>query len=496
MLYVRMLVLMAVSLYTSRVVLQALGVEDYGIYSVVGGVVAMFNILSGSLSAAISRFLAYELGVGNKDRLKRVFATSLNIQIILALLIVVVIEIVGVWFLNNKMEIPPHRLEAATWVLHISMLTFIVNLISIPYNAAIVAHEKMSAFAYVSLIDASLKLGGVYLLTLFAGERLIPYAVMLLLVAFIVRMIYGIYCRRHFEECKFAFYIDKSMFKEMVTFSGWNFIGSSSAVLRDQGVNIVLNLFFGTVVNASRGIAMQVNLAVYSFSSNFIMAMNPQITKSYATGNHSYLLQLLFKGSRYSYYILWLLALPILLETEQLLAIWLHQVPPHLVNFVRLILLYSLVESFSMPLITAMLATGDIKWFQIVVGGTQILNLPLSYLILHLGYPPESTFVVAIALSACCLMARLYMLRGMIELPTRQFIQRVLLNALLVTIVSLPLPLLLYHSLSPSIWRTLIIIASAPSVVLIVLYTLGVEKEERAFINKKGRELYCKFIKR
>lgn len=489
MLYMRILLLMAVSLYTSRVVLQVLGVEDYGIYSVVGGVVAMFTILSGSLSAAITRFLAFELGVGNKVRLKSVFSTSVNIQLLMALLLVVVIEIIGIWFLNNKMDVPPHRLQAATWVLHISMLTFIINLISVPYNAAIVAHEKMSAFAYVSLVDAFLRLGVVFLVPLLAGDKLILYALLLLIVSLIVRMIYGIYCSRRFEECKYSLHIDKSLFKEMLTFSGWNFIGSTSAVLRDQGVNIVLNIFCGPVVNAARGIAMQVNTAVYSFSSNFIMAMNPQITKSYATGNHSYLMQLIFRGSRYGFYILWLFALPILLETNQLLSIWLHEVPPYLVNFVRLVLLYSLIESFSMPLITAMLATGNIKWYQIVVGGVQLLNLPISYLLLHLGYPPESTFIVAIVLSVCCFFARLYMLRGMIQLPVRQFFRKVISNAIVVCALSLLIPLALHLSLLPSIWSTIIVLAASPSCLLLVIYAVGLDKEEHRFVNNKIREI-------
>ena len=316
LLYFRMLLIMAVTLYTSRVVLATLGVEDFGIYNVIGGVVAMFSVISGSLSSAISRFITYELGRGNKERLKVIFSSSVVIQVCLALLICILAELGGVWFLNNKMNIPMERMDAANWVLQCSIVTFMINLISVPYNAAIIAHERMKAFAYVSILEAILKLAVVFVLYLSSFDKLATYAVLLVAVAIIIRLIYGYYCKKHFEECKFHFVYDKSVLKDIGGFAGWNFIGSASGILRDQGGNIVINLFCGPAVNAARGIATQVQNAVYGFASNFMTALNPQITKNYAIGNRDYLMFLLYQGSRFSFYLLLLLSLPILLNTK------------------------------------------------------------------------------------------------------------------------------------------------------------------------------------
>lgn len=281
-----MLFTMMVSLYTSRVVLATLRVEDFGIYNVVGGVVTMFAIISTSLSSAISRFITIELGKGDLRRLKTVFSTAVVIQFLMALVVVILAELIGVWFLNNKMNIPEVRMNAANWVLQFSIFTFGVNLICIPFNALIIAHERMSAFAYVSILEVSLKLLIVYLLVLMSVDKLIVYGALLLVVAIVITFAYFIYCRRHFKECKCFCRIDRFLLKRMLSFSGWNFIGASSAILRDQGVNIAINLFCGPTVNAARGMAVQVNHAINSFAQNFMTALNPQITKSFAVGDH------------------------------------------------------------------------------------------------------------------------------------------------------------------------------------------------------------------
>lgn len=302
LLYFRMLFMMAVSLYTSRVVLNALGVEDFGIYNVVGGVVAMFSMLSGSLSAAITRFITYELGKGNQENLKKIFSSSVTIQIGLAILIIVVAEAIGVWFLNMKMNIPDVRITAANWVFQFSILTFAVNLISVPYNASIIAHERMSAFAYISILEAIGKLAIVFLIVISPMDKLIFYAILMCAVALIVRLAYGVYCKRHFEECTYHFIFDRDLLKHMFGFAGWNFIGATSAVLRDQGGNVVINLFCGPAANAARGIAFQVNNAISGFVTNFMTALNPQITKSYAAGDRKYMMTLIFQGARLSFY--------------------------------------------------------------------------------------------------------------------------------------------------------------------------------------------------
>ena len=440
LLYFRMLFMMVVSLYTSRVILNALGVEDFGIYNVVGGVVAMFSVISGSLSAAISRFITYELGKGDQSKLNKIFSASVTIQLLLSLIIVVLIESVGVWFLNAKMTIPLDRMVAANWVLQFSIVTFVINLISVPYNAAIIAHEKMSAFAYISILEAVGKLAIAFLIMVSPIDRLVFYAILMCVVAIIVRFAYGYYCKRNFAECTYHFHWDKKILMNMFGFAGWNFIGSSASVLRDQGVNVILNLFCGPVVNAARGIAIQVNSAISGFVNNFMVALNPQITKSFATKDFEYMFSLIFQGSRFSFYLLLILSMPVLINTDYILLIWLKTVPEYAVVFVKLTLILAMLESLSYPLVTAMLATGNIKKYQIWAGGLNLMNFPLSYVVLKLGYTPYATMYIAIVISIGCLLLRLKLLSAMIKLPSILFLKRVVLNISLVSIVAFVIP--------------------------------------------------------
>ena len=494
LLYVRMLFIMAVSLYTSRVVLNALGVEDFGIYNVVGGVVAMFSMLSGSLSAAITRFITYELGTGNRENLKKIFSSSVTIQIALALLIVLLSEVIGVWFLNIKMNIPEERMTAANWVFQFSILTFVVNLISIPYNASIIAHERMSVFAYISILEAIGKLAIAFLIVISPMDKLIIYAVMMCGVALVVRCAYGAYCKKHFEECTYHFIFDKDLLKRMFGFAGWNFIGTSSAVLRDQGGNIIINLFFGPVVNAARGIAFQVNGAVLGFVNNFMTALNPQITKSYATGDRNYMMTLISQGARLSFYMLLILSLPVFINVHYLLILWLKTVPVHTDFFVQLILLFALSESLSNPLVTAMFATGNIRNYQLVVGGLQLLNLPLSYLLLKFGSYPEAVFMVAIVISQLCLAARLVMLRKMIGLSICAYLKHVYLNVFKVMLLSAILPILasIYISQIEPLLRFVLLSVIAIVSTCLIIYYVGFNKAERVFLSRKLKKIINK----
>lgn len=428
LLYFRMLLTMVVSLYTSRIVLNALGVEDFGIYNVVGGVVAMFSLLSGSLSTAISRFITYELGKGEQGNLNKIFSSAVTIQITLAAIIILFAELIGVWFLNTQMTIPVSRITASNWVFQISLLTFVINLISIPYNASIIAHEKMSAFAYISILEVVGKLVTAYLITISPIDKLIFYSFLMCIIALVVRFTYGYYCKKHFTECTYSFIWDKQLLKQMFSFAGWNLIGTASAVLRDQGGNILINLFNGPIVNAARGIAFQVNNAIQGFVNNFMIALNPQITKSYAANNHEYMITLIFQGARLSFYMLLILSLPILLNTQYILEIWLKTVPEHSTLFVQLVLILAMSESISYPLITAIQATGKIRNYQLLVGGLQLLNFPISYYLLHLGFFPEIIMIVAIILTQVCLAARVYMLRTIIKLPTKVFLRKFILT--------------------------------------------------------------------
>lgn len=489
-----MLLTMVVSLYTSRVILKTLGVEDYGIYNVVGGVVAMFSVISGSLSAAISRFLTYELGKGDKEALKHIFSSAVTIQFTLGLIILILAEALGTWFLNEKMNIHESRMYAANWVFQLSIITFIVNLVSIPYNAAIIAHERMSAFAYISILEASTKLLIVYMLLISPIDRLIFYAILMAFVALIIRIVYGYYCKHHFEECTYQFIFDKDLLKRMFGFAGWNFIGASSAILRDQGGNIIINLYCGPAVNAARGIAYQVNTAVQGFVTNFMTALNPQITKTFASGDREYMKVLMFQGSRLSFYMLLLLSAPIMLNTHYILVLWLKLVPEHTVGFVRLVLAFAMSESISSPIVTGMLATGKIKRYQMVVGFLQMMNLPISYIFMLNGFAPEIVFVIAIIISQLCLIARLCMAHYALGISLMHFFNQVYLNVIAVTCISIIIPTIIVFILQESFYS--FVLSSLISVIctLLTIYFIGCNKKERMFINGKISTYYHKII--
>ena len=487
MLYVRMLFGMLVSLYTSRVVLQALGVEDYGIYNVIGGVVAMFSMISNSLSSSVSRFLTFELGKGNLEGLKRVFSTSLSIHVALVLVIVLLSETLGLWFLNTHMTIPENRLYAANWVFQASVLTFVINLLSVPFSASIVSHERMSAFAYIGILDIVLRLL-IVLFIAYSGwnfDRLIIYSLLLVGVVCIMQAIYWNYCTRNFEECKFGLSFDVNYWKEMSSFAGWNFIGCTAGLLKDQGVNILLNLFIGPIINAARGIANTVNNVLASFSGNFMTALNPQITKSSAAGDYDYMFSLVERGSRFSYYILLLFALPMLFETEFVLTLWLKHYPAHTVNFVRLILIVTMCDILSNTLINLQVATGQIRNYQLVVGGMLLMNFPLSYFCLKMGLPPESTLIVALIVAVCCLFLRLLFLRKMVGLSMKRYLRKVCGNVLFVTLLAMIIPSFIYTQMSDSIIRFVTICVFTTVCSSIAIYWGGCSMNEREFIKEK-----------
>ena len=483
LLYLRMLLSMIVSLYTSRVVLESLGIEDYGIYNVVGGVVAMFTLLSNSLSSSISRFITFALGKNDLSNLKKVFATSLTIQIILILVIFILLETVGVWFLNNKMVIPDNRIDAAFMVFQFSIITFVISLFTTPFHALIIAHERMSAFAYITILDVFFKLFVAYIINYNPIDRLVFYGLILMVMSLLTCMLYIIYCYRNFIECRTGPIFDKQTMRKMFGFAGWNFIGASSAVLRDQGGNILINLFYGPVVNAARGVAIQVNTAVSGFVTNFMIALNPQITKSYAMGDYEYMMKLVFQGARLSYYILLILSLPILVSTPYILNLWLVEVPDHTINFVRLVLIFTMSESLANTLITAMLATGNIRNYQLVVGGCQMMNLPISYILLRNEFPPETIMIVAIIISIVCEFTRLYMLKGLIHLSVKSFLKDVYFNVIVVSVLAAIVPIVLNHYIHINFFSFLIItIVSVISAVVSILL-IGCNRDERILVK-------------
>lgn len=485
LLYARMILLMLVSLYTSRVILNGLGVADYGIYNVVGGVVTMFSMLSGSLTAAISRFLTFELGTGNKEKLKSIFSASVTIQIALSFIVLVLAETVGLWFMNEKLIISDDRLCAANWCYQFSIITFVINLISVPYNSAIIAHERMSAFAYISILEAVGKLLIALGIVFSPIDSLIFYGLMVAVLAIIIRIIYGWYCKKNFNECKYYFVWDKSLLSQMFAFAGWNFIGSSATILRDQGGNIILNLFFGPTVNAARAIAIKVNSVLTGFVTNFMTALNPQITKSYASGDINNMMNLLTQGARLSFYMLLLLSLPVLLNTNYLLVAWLKLIPEHTVSFVQLTLILAMHECLAYPLTTAMLATGKIKKYQIVAGGLNLMNLPIAYICLYLGMIPESIVIVAIVFSLLVQIVRLGLLKSMIKLNVIEFILKVYGNIIIVTVVATFIPYFVNKEMEEGFIRFFSISVLALITTLASEFFVGCTKEERKLVNGK-----------
>lgn len=487
MLYVRMLVLMLVGLYTSRVVLEALGEDEMGIYSVVGGVVAMFTIISGALNSAVSRFITFEMGKGEKAQLNKVYSTAVTIQLILGAIVVILAEPIGIWFINNEMTIDQARIPEAVMVLHFSLAAFVVNLMSVPQMASITAHEKMSAYAYIGILDAFLRLGTALLIMNSSGDRLVQYAALMMVTVILVRIAYGVYCRRNFEECRYRPVFDRPLIREMFSFAGWNFVGVASGVLRDQGGNILVNLFSGaagTAVNAARGMAVQLNGAVQGFVTNFMTAVNPQITKSYAAGEYSYMFTLVRKSSRMSFYLLLMLVMPLILNTEVVLGVWLKDVPAHTTLFVQLFLVFALSESLSNPMITAMLATGRIRNYQLVVGGIQLLNIPISYICLKMGAIPEVTVMIAIGLSQICLWARLIMLSRATGFPIGDFVSKVYVKSLFVVLPCAAVVPVLFELVKPTgLWGA--VYSAVISVVWTgtVIYMIGMDTSERNMVK-------------
>ena len=484
-LFFRMAFLMLISLYTSRVVLQTLGVTDFGVMNVVGGFVSMFAIISSSLSASISRFITVALGKGEESQLSLIFCTSVNMLYLLCLILLVVLESFGLWFVNCKMTIPADRLVAANWVFQFSVVTFLIDIISMPYNALVISHERMTVFAYIGIYEALGKLGVAFLIMVSPIDRLVFYAFLMGCVAISVRMIYTVYCRRHFPESHYRFVIDRPLVKRMFSFSGWNFLGVTSSVFADQGVNMILNVFCGPAVNAARGIAMQVSTAVGSFCGSFTTALNPQLTKSYAAQEREYYLQLCDRSSRYSFYLYFIVALPVWFTAPLLLQLWLGVVPEHTVNFVRLVLLSSLFSIISNPLVTLLLATGQIRTYQILVGGFRFIVLPLCWLLLKLGCPPESVYAVTIGTEICCLALRLSRLRIQADFPIGAFVKRTLGTIVLVSVLSSVLPLFVDIVSLPK-WPHFILVGSISLLsALCFVYMIGMSKGEREFVRGK-----------
>lgn len=496
LLYVRTLFIMAVTLYTSRVVLNTLGVEDYGIYNVVGGVVMMFSVISGSLSSSISRFITYELGHGDFDRLKRIFITSINIQVGISLVILVLAETFGVWFLNTKMNIPSERMGAANWVLQCSLISFVINLISVPYNACIIAHEKMSAFAYISILEAVLKLAVVYMLIISPYDKLATYAVLLAVVALLIRLTYGQYCKRHFEESRYSFVYDRPLMKEMTGFAGWSFFGNSAYMLNTQGVDMLINIFFGVTLNAAKGVATQVQNAVMQFVNNFTVAVNPQITKSYAAGEMEYMYRLVCRGAKYSYFLLLIFVVPIVCEADYILKLWLRIVPEQAPTFLRLTLFGALAMGMGNTLYTSVFATGNIRKYQLWVTVVGCLVFPLTWVAFKIGLPASTSYAIFILVYYALVFVRLFIAKELLDIPVGPYIKEVVIRTLAVSAIAFIFPISIVYSMQPGFLRLVITCLIGFLSVTASIYMLGLGKSERKKITTKAINIIRKYIKK
>lgn len=475
---------MGLSFYTVRVVLRTLGIVDYGIYNVVGGIVVMFSFLSNTMASASQRFFSFELGQGNREQLKKTFSMTMTIYILIAMVILVLAETVGLWFLNTQLTIPAERMDAARWVYQFSILAFMMTMFTVPYNAAIIAHENMRVYAYVSIIDVTLKLIIVYLLRLFLFDKLQLYAVLTLTVTTIVTLIYRTYCMRKFEECRYSFYWNTPLFRKIMSYSGWNLLGALSSVGKNQGINIVLNVFFGPTINAARGIAYQVQSVVLNFGNNFFTALRPQIIKSYAANEREELMRLVFQSTKFSFYLLLLLSLPILLQTNFILGLWLNKVPNFTIVFIQLVIIDTLLELLMNPIVSLVQATGKVKWYQIAVGGIRLLCLPFAFIFLKLGFGPATVFYILVINTILCNVLRVIMAKKLLDFDLKDYMKQVVLVMAVVSFISFIFPKLIQHYLiGTSMMDSIMMLFITGICSLITIVTFGLSKEERRFIT-------------
>lgn len=481
-LYARMLLIMLVGLFTVRVVLDTLGAEDYGIYNVVGGVIAMFSFLTNSMISASQRYFAYYIGKNDSVKLRQYFVITCLCYLSIGLIVVILAETVGLWFVMNKLTIPENRMTAALIVYHCTIFNFVLRLLVIPHESFIIAKERMNIYAYISIVEVVLQLLIVYLLLVIEMDHLALYGILHCFTGVIISAWYIIYSRTHFKETKLYKYYNKAQFLDLLSYSGWNLLGVFSGVCRSQGINILLNMFFTPAINAARAVAYQINSAVTTFANNFFSAVKPQITKQFAAGEQTGMMTLVFRSSRFCYYILYFLALPILFEVPLILSVWLKEVPDYTVLFARLVIINALIDSTAHPLMTAIQATGRIKYYQIVTAGLLLLNLPVSYVFLKLGFPPQTTMLVSICISALAQLSRMLFAKRMLSMSIREYVKEVLVPIGMVTILSVIPPLVLKSIMAESYLEFFIVCGISCVIVALASFMLGMTQAERVYL--------------
>ena len=480
-LYFRMLITLFVGLYTSRVVLATLGISDYGLYSVVAGVIGMFGFLTGMLSAGTQRFITYEIGTGDLDNLKKVFSTALCMYLMLSGVVLLLGETIGLWFVSNKMNFEPDRHTAAICVYQFTVVTAIVALIQAPFMASLIAHEKMDIYAYMSLYDVTMKLIIVYLIRFTSHDRLIVYGFLYMLVSLSSTIIYNVYCHRNYQECRFRFSLDRESFKKMFSFSAWDMVGNLAGICQTQGVSIVLNIFCGTVVNAAQGIANQVNGIIMQFVNNFQVAVNPQVVKYYASGRLDDMVNLVFNSAKYGAYLVLLFSIPTFIEAEYILTIWLGEYPPLAPVMLRIMLLQSFFQSLGIPTVKAVHAVGRLKEVNLTVGIMLLAILPICYFMLKAGTSPEVTVLASVLPWLFAIPLRLFWLKRFCYFPAWQFMGQVILKVFIIAGILFTLPYAVKHFIPLGSDLTEFFVVGTVSVIwtAFVIYFFGLHKAAR-----------------
>ena len=485
-LYIRSFFVLLISLYTSRIVLRELGVEDFGIYNVVGGVIGMISFLNSSMASTYQRYFNFEMGKKNEKGLANLFKSSITVQLIYAAIIVIIAETIGVWFLNTQLVISPDRMIAAQWVYQISILSFVITVFQAPFTALIISNEKMNIFAIVSILDAVLKLLIVFMLPYFDYDKLIIYSFLLILITLLNFLIYIFVCKRKFSTCVISFNWNRENLKSLFSFGSWTMIDSLSQALKSQGLNILLNIFFGSVVNAARGIAYQVLNAINQFVQNFQTSFRPQLTKSYAEGDLDYMYKLYYSSTKISFFLLWCLSLPIIIETPAILGLWLgDNVPEYTIVFTRIILLTALVSAYANPTSGIAYATGKIKTFNILVSGLNLLIVPIAYLFLKLGFGPESAMIVSLIMSVIVQIVRLFVLRRLLPFSLKTYFKEVIIPTSVVFLLTPIIPYFCKYIMQESLVYSLLICFISVISVGFLGWIFGLNNTEKQIIKSK-----------
>lgn len=484
MLYIRMGILMLVNFYTSRVVLDSLGEVDNGLYGTVAGIVMMFAFMNSTMATACQRFFAIEMGRDRNEELKRIFSLCVIVFFAIAIIVVILSETAGLWLLFKKIN-NDGRFHAALVVFQCSIISFLFKIIMTPYQGMVVIKEKMKVYSYISVFEAFGNLAIAIAISRSEQDRLILYGILMMAVNIAVTLYYIVYCSAFWSECRFKFYWNKEKFMEIFSFAGWNMIGPLTNTCKTQGITILINIFFGNAVVSARTMSQKVFTSVQQFSENFIIALKPQMIKSYSAGDKASMFKLMFQGSKFSYFLLFVVSFPLMLETAPVLDFWLKDVPEYTVMFTRLVLLNALIDVFAAPLATTMQAYGNIRNYQLICGPFLLLILPVSWILFKLGFAVQSIFYVSIVICALAIPLRLLIIRHYLNLNLSDYLKYTVIPVLSVTAVSVPIPLAMEMLMEPSLFKFFAVVGVSIICVAGAAYGLGMTKTERKHLNEQ-----------